>query len=70
MNSINRTIRRHIYAAGYSKQDADAGIRYAAEQGDYTAREGYILAMSRILYSNDQLADGARFAVAEGHGPQ
>lgn len=69
-SNINRRIRRHIAAAGYSKEQIDAGLSYAREHGDYTAREGYILAMSRILYTDWQLADGARFSVEVGYGPK
>lgn len=68
--NIDRVIRRHIYAAGYTKKDVDLGLAYAKSQGDYTAREGYILAMSRILLSEDQLQRGIRFAVEEGCGPR
>jgi hypothetical protein len=63
-------ISRHIREAGYSDAEIKAGLAYACQQGPYTAREGYILAMSRILYSDGQLADGARFSVEAGFGPQ
>ena len=68
--NMNRRIRRHIAAAGYTKEQIDAGLAYTREQGEYDAREGFILAMSRILYSDEQLEDGARIAVETGFGPQ
>lgn len=65
-----RRARKHITDAGYSLGDASSGIDYATAQGATEAREIYILAVSRILYTDEQLADGARFSVADGYGPQ
>lgn len=69
-DSITRAIRRHLYAAGYSKDQATAGLAYAASTGPYTVREGYILAVSRILFTDGQLADGERFTLEDGYGPR
>jgi len=67
--NIRRRIRRHIAAVGYGDAQITSGLAWATEQGFSTAREGYILAMSRILYDDGQLADGARFSVESGYGP-
>lgn len=56
-----RTIRRHIAAAGYSAQSINKGMAFARNEGAVSQEDGFALAMSRILYSDDQLADGARF---------
>lgn len=60
---IDRAIRRRLIFAGYSKIDVARGLAYAREQaGEYSIPEGFELALSRILYSDQQLADGARFS--------
>jgi len=64
------TIRRHCYAAGYSPKAVADGIAYAEANCAAGARDGYVLTMSRILYSDDQLADGSLFSVDAGVGPQ
>ena len=56
-------LRIKIEGAGYSAAQAITGIRYALGQDATDLNQGFILAMSRILYSDEQLADGARFAV-------
>lgn len=68
--NVNRVIRRHLAAAGYDKAQADHGIAYARSKGNYSARDGYILAISRILYDDAQLENGALFEVEAGHGPR
>ena len=62
-------IRMQLTIAGYSAADIDAGLAYAAEQGASDTREGFVLATSRILYSDAQLADGMRFSIEQGHVP-
>ncbi len=68
--NTRRTICRHIAAAGYSDSAIRLGLDYAKAEGASTAREGYILAMSRILYSDGQLEAGDRFSVENGAGPR
>lgn len=68
--NTRRTIRRHIAHAGYSAAAIRRGLEYAATEGASTAREGYILAMSRILYRDGQLEAGDRFSVEVGSGPR
>ncbi len=68
--NTRRTIRRHIATAGYSADAIRRGLDYAAAEGASTAREGYILAMSRILFTDRDLASGVRFGVEIGAGPR
>ena len=67
---VNRIIRHHIKKAGYSNEQINYGLSYAFAQSPYSAREGYILSMSRILFIDKQLAAGERFAVECGFGPR
>ena len=48
--------------AGYSADQIKQGLAYADTQDTGTDNEAYCLAVSRILYSDDQIADGAAFA--------
>ncbi len=66
--SIVRHIRRRIATAGYSKKAIDAGIAYAISQHFGDAEEGYKLAVSRILYTDDALDDGAQYSAEPGCG--
>ena len=68
--NAHRVIRRHISVAGYSRKHVDYGISWAEKIGYASTREGFILAVSRILYDDAALADGSRFAVEVGHGPR
>jgi hypothetical protein len=63
-------IRRHIANAGYSATAIRQGLDYAKAEGATTGPEGYILAMSRILFTDDDLARGVRFSVENGAGPR
>lgn len=63
-------IRRHACAAGYSPHSVEHGIKWAEALGATSAREGYILTLSRIVYTPERLATGARVAIADGQGPQ
>ena len=56
-----RTLRRAIEQHEYCREQADYGIAWACKQGFESTDEGYRLAMSRILYSDDDLAEGVRF---------
>jgi hypothetical protein len=68
--NVNRVIRRHMNEAGYHKRVISDGIAYAAERGPYTAREGFILAVSYALFGREECDSGARFAVEDGYGPK
>ena len=58
-----RTICTRIRARGYPTAQAVYGLAWANTQGFTSADEGLSLAMSRILYDDEALADGARFPV-------
>jgi len=46
---------------GCSEADIDRGLAYAADQGAFTAKTAFVMAMSRVMYSDEQLAAGLRF---------
>ncbi len=46
---------------GCSEADIDRGLAYAAAQGAFAAKTAFVLAMSRVMYSDEQLAAGLRF---------
>ena len=46
---------------GCSRADIIRGLDYAAAQGVFTTKDAFVLAMSRVLYSDEQLAAGMRF---------
>ena len=56
-----RTIRSRIRARGYHTAQAVYGLAWANEQGFTSADEGLSLAMSRILFTDDDLAQGIRW---------
>ena len=56
-------IRRDLRAAGYSDKQIDAGLDYAAAQLADDEQGAFRIAVGRILYSDEQLADGAMFVV-------
>lgn len=47
----------------YSTEDVIKGMKYAACVGYETIEEFYSLVISRILYSDDQLAAGEKYIV-------
>jgi hypothetical protein len=58
-------LARMLAARGLPENEIDRGLEYVATSGAQTMREGFVLAMSRILYSDEQLAAGLRFTLAE-----
>jgi len=64
--TVHRTVMHKLAAGGYSPMQIRDGLAYAVAEDATTVREAFILAMSRILYSDEQLADGARYAAEEG----
>ena len=49
--------------AGYSHKQILTGLLWAIDRHPADALEAAALMVSRILYTNEQLADGARFEV-------
>jgi hypothetical protein len=46
---------------GYSDDQIAEGLAYAQQQGAATDNQTFCLAVSRILYTDTQLSDGAMF---------
>jgi hypothetical protein len=53
--------RDRLLVTGYSPKEASDGIAWAIEQGAVTQDELLDLAVTRILYDDDQIANGARW---------
>ena len=60
-NRSTLTLMRLLADRGLSAEAIDAGLDYVEAVGARTVREGYELAMSRVLYSDVQLEQGMRF---------
>ena len=60
-NRSTLTLMRILAEQGVSSEAIEAGLDYVEAVGARTVREGYELAMSRVLYSDVQLAEGMRF---------
>ena len=60
-NRSTLTLMRLLAERGLSTKEIDAGLDYVEDVGARTVREGYELALSRVLYSDAQLAQGMRF---------
>lgn len=58
-------LSRILAARGLSEKEIERGLDYVATSGAQTLREGFVLAMSRILYSDAELAAGLRFTFVE-----
>ena len=63
--SSARTVARFLAERGMSDNEIDRGLHYAELHGALTIREGFVLAMSRITLSDEQLAAGMRFSFDE-----
>lgn len=59
-------IRNHLAGGGYPDRQINTGIFYAMAVGYDDDDEALSLVVSRILYSNNQLAAGAHFSVEPG----
>lgn len=55
-----------IIADQYGEQQVAEGVAYAEQAGYSDTEDFFSLAISKILYSAEQLAGGARFAVEPG----
>ena len=60
-NRSTLTLMRILAEQGLPSASIEAALDYVEKIGARTVREGYELAMSRVLYSDKQLADGMRF---------
>lgn len=65
MTTIDR-ITAHLTDAGYSDAQIKQGLAWAEQQGWSDDDEALSLTLTRILYDEHQIADGARFAVEPG----
>ena len=59
-------VRTLLLRAGYTDAQIEEGIAYAEKEGVSDASDVVALAVSRILYSDEQLAEGARFSLDAG----
>ena len=55
-------LRRSIEQRGYTIGQADYGLTWACGQGFVAIEDGVALAMSRILFSDDELNEGVRYS--------
>lgn len=65
-NELKIRISNHLSDAGYSMSQITAGIAYADKVGYDGHDEALSLVVSRILYGDAALEDGARFGVEAG----
>ena len=59
------TLVRFLAERGLSEEQIDRGLEYVEASGAYTIREAFILAMSRSIYSDEELAGGQRFGFTD-----
>lgn len=55
------TLVRLLSEHGLSAEEVERGMEYAEAMGAGTTRDGFVLAMSRVLLTDAQLAAGVRF---------
>lgn len=55
------TLARLLSEHGLSAEEVERGMDYAEAMGAGTTRDGFVLAMSRVLFTDAQLAAGVRF---------
>ena len=59
--STARNVVRLLVDCGYSDGEIDYGLDYAETEGARTMMECFTLAVSRLIYSDEQLAAKMRF---------
>ncbi len=59
--STVHNVVRLLVSCGYSDEEISYGLDYAEAEGARTAMECFTLAVSRLIYSDDQLAAKMRF---------
>ncbi len=57
----SQTLARLMSERGIPPDDIERGLSYAESAGARTTRQAYILAMSRLLFSDAELSAGVRF---------
>ena len=60
-DSAAATLARLLGARGLSEDEIDRGLGFVMTTGVKTMREAYELAVSRVRYSDEELAAGMRF---------
>ena len=60
------TLVRFLGERGLSDDEIDRALEYVEASGAYTIREAFVLAMSRTMYSDQELAAGQKFGFTEG----
>ena len=55
------TLVRFLTERGLSDDQIERALEYVEETGARTIREAFVNAMSRVLYSDEELAMGSRF---------
>ena len=55
--------RNYILRAGYTDAQADQGIAYAEQEGAIEPHDVAALALCRILYTDEQIAEGEDFEI-------
>ncbi len=61
---------RLLTERGLTEDQIERGLDYIEAVGARTMRDGFELAMSRILYTDHELASGQRFTFPEDAGQQ
>ena len=59
--ALKARIKRRLLLAGYARPQIKAGLTYAQEQDAATYDGALNLALTRILYTDAEIADGARW---------
>ncbi len=57
------TVMRLLSEHGLSAKEVERGMDYAEAMGAGTTCEGFVLAMSRVHFTDAQLAAGSRFSL-------
>jgi len=64
-SSAVNTLVRFLSERGLSDEEIERALVYVEATGVYTIREAFVQAMSRTLYSDEELASGSRFQFDE-----
>jgi hypothetical protein len=57
----SQTLARLMSERGLSPSEIERGLSYAESAGARTTRQAWILAMSRVMFSDAELSAGVRF---------